>query len=106
MVVPIPKSTKMSEPSNYRPISLLCILGKLLEKHMYNVIQEHLVDYNFELSTRQWGFRSNRSTVSALLSVSHDWHATLEKGQEVCAIFLDYQKVFDSVPHRPLLSKL
>ena len=73
---------------------------------MYKVILEHLVVYNFELSTRQWGFRSNHSTVSALLSVTHDWHATLERGQEVCAIFFDYQKAFDSVPHRPLLEYL
>ena len=84
MVVPISRSTNTSEPSNNWPISLLC---KILEKHMYNVILEHLVDYNFELSTRQSGFRSNRSTISALSSVTHDWHATLERGQEVCAIY-------------------
>ena len=37
MVVPIPKSSNLSEPSNYRPISLLCILGKLLEKHIWKL---------------------------------------------------------------------
>ena len=106
MIVPIPKASRMSEPGNYRPISLLCLLGKLLEKHMSNMILEHLEESNYELSRTQWGFRSNRSTTSALLSVTHDWHVTLEQGQEVCAIFFDYQKAFDSVPHRPLLSKL
>ena len=60
----------------------------------------------FDLSAQQCGFHSGRSTVSALLSVTHDWHATLEQGQEACAVFFDYQKAFDSVPHRPLLSKL
>ena len=106
MIVPIPKSSQMSEPGNYRPISLLCILGKLLEKHMVNMILEHLEESNYELSKQQWGFRSNRSTTSALLSVTHDWHVALEQGKEVSAIFFDYQKAFDSVPHRPLLSKL
>ena len=106
MVVPIPKSSNLSEPSNYRPISLLCILGKLLEKHISNLILESLENSSFDLSAQQWGFRSGRSTVSALLSVTHDWHATLEQGQEACAVFFDYQKAFDSVPHRPLLSKL
>ena len=86
--------------------SLLCLLGKQLEKHMSNMILERLEESNYELSRTQWGFRSNRSTTSALLSVTHDWHVTLEQGQEVCAIFFDYQKAFDSVPHRPLLSKL
>ena len=106
MIVPIPKASRMSEPGNYRPISLLCLLGKLLEKYMSNMILEHLEESNYELLRTQWGFRSNRSTTSALLSVTHDWHVTLEQGQEVCAIFFDYQKAFDSVPHRPLLSKL
>ena len=71
MVVPISKPTNMSEPSNYQPISLPCTLGKLLEKH--NIILEHLVDYKLKLSSRQWGFSFNRSTVSALVSVTHDW---------------------------------
>ena len=60
MIVPIPKSSQMSEPGNYRPISLLCILGKLLEKNMANMILEHLEESNYELSKQQWGFRSNR----------------------------------------------
>ena len=106
MIVSIPKSSQMSEPGNYRPISLLCILGKLLEKYMANMILEHLEESNYELSKQQWGFRSNRSTTSALLSVTHDWHVALEQGKEVSAIFFDYQKAFDSLPHRPLLSKL
>ena len=41
-----------------------------------------------------------------MLSATHDWHVALEQGKEVSAIFFDYQKAFDSVPHRPLLSKL
>ena len=44
--------------------------------------------------------------LTALLSVLHEWFLTLEDGNEVCAIFLDYKKAFDSIPHRPLLDKL
>ena len=76
-VIPIPKSNKLSDPGNYRPISLTCILCKLLEKHMYNIMYHHLVNNN-QLSDSQWGFRSGRSTVCALLSVTHDWFAELE----------------------------
>ena len=52
------------------------------------------------------GFRPGRSTVAALLSVTQKWLSALERGQEVCAVFFDYRKVFDSVPHLPLLEKL
>ena len=100
MIVPIPKVARLSEPSNYRPISLLCILGKLLEKHMSNMILEHLEESHYELLRIQWGFHLNWSTTSALLSVTHDWHVDLERGKEVCAIFFDYQKALTMYPIR------
>ena len=49
---------------------------------------------------QNWGFHS---TVTALLSVTHEWLSALERGQEICGVFFDYQKAFDSVPHLPLL---
>ena len=106
MIAPIPKSaTKSSDPGNFRPISLTCILSKLLEKHIHGLMYEHLANQQ-ELSDSQWGFRSGRSTVTALLSVTQEWLSTLEHGHELCAVFFDYRKAFDSVPHRPLLEKL
>ena len=106
MIAPIPKAAaKSSDPGNYRPISLTCILCKLLEKHIYGLMYEHLSNHQ-ELSDSQWGFRSGRSTVTALLSVTQEWLSALECGQELCAVFFDYQKAFDSVPHLPLLEKL
>ena len=61
---------------------------------------------NGVLSDSQWGFRTGRSTVSALISTTLDWFASLEAGKDICAVFFDYRKAFDSVPHRPLLAKL
>ena len=72
-------------------------------RYIYSLIIDHL-NVTKELSTTQWGFRSGRSTVTALLSVTQDWFAALESGKEICAIFFDYQKAFDSVPHAPLLA--
>ena len=106
LVVPIPKtSDALQNPNNYRPISLLSILSKILEKHIYSLIAKHLSEH-CPLSDAQWGFIPGRSTVSALLSTVHHWFQLLEDGKEVCAIFLDFKKAFDSVPHIPLVEKL
>ena len=104
-VVPIPKVSQAKSPDHYRPVSLLSILSKVLERHVYTLVADHL-DAICPLSDCQWGFRAGRSTVSALLSTTTDWFSILETGNEICAIFFDYRKAFDSVPHRPLLNKL
>ena len=49
---------------------------------------------------------TGRSTVTALLSVTEEWLSELECGKEVCAVFFDYRKAFDSVPNLPLLKNL
>ena len=58
------------------------------------------------LSTSQWGFQARKSTVTALLSTIHNILNLLEAGNEVCAIFFNFCKAFDSVPHCKLLDKL
>lgn len=103
-IAPIPKVPVPRTPDNFRPISLLSVLSKVLEKHIYSLITNHL-DAT-PLSDSQWGFRIGRSTVSALLSIVDDWLRLLEEGKEICATFFDYRKAFDSVPHRPLMDKL
>ena len=106
-IIPIPKSSNHSSPTDYRPISLLSILSKLLERHVYiyGLIADH-VETHRPLSTSQWGFQAGKSTVTALLSTTHNILNLLEAGNEVCAVFFDFRKAFDSVPHRKLLDKL
>ena len=104
-VVPVPKGNDSSNVANYRPISLLPIVSKLLERHMYWVIAKHL-EVHSPISIHQWGFQPKKSTTAALLNVYNDWSAALDKGKEVCAIFFDLRKAFDSVPHRCLMDKL
>lgn len=104
-VVPIPKSSDRSSPTNYRPISLLSILSKTLERHIHSLIATHLAD-NQLLSDRQWGFLPGKGTVTALLATTHNWFQSLENNKDVCAVFFDYRKAFDSVAHRPLLEKM
>ena len=104
-VVPIPKTSPPSTPSNYRPISLLRILSKVMERHFHLLITEHLRDCH-PLSDSQWGFQAGKSTVTGLLATLHSWLNILEKTQEVGAVFFDLRKAFDSVPHATLMAKL
>ena len=79
-VVPIPKSTAKHSPSGYRPISLLSILSKLLEKHFHLLITDHLSEH-YPLLDAQWGFQKGKSTLTALLSASHDWVKDLDQNK-------------------------
>ena len=102
-VVPIPKGKGMDQVGNYRPISLLSILSKVLETHIANLIRDHLLTTNHPF-VNQWGFQKGKSTTLALLSTIHQWH--LQDHAEVYATFLHLKKAFDSVPHLPLINKL
>jgi len=80
-VVPIPKQPRATTPGGFRPISLLSILSKLLEKHFHRLIVDHLTEHS-PLSNVQWGFQKGKSTVSALLSTTDSWLKHLERGYE------------------------
>ena len=81
LVTPIPKSGDKSDLNNYRPISPLCILSKLLEKHIYNRIVKH-VEEQAPISKKQWGFGKLQ-----LVTGIECWHNHLESGTDVCAVF-------------------
>ena len=104
-VVPIPKSGDRENPANYRPISILPVISKILERHFLSVMTTHL-NTNSPLSSQQWGFTAGKSTTAALISFSHDCLESLDGGKEMCSVFFDLSKAFDSVPHLPLLNKL
>ena len=95
-VTPIPKVSMPKAPDNYRPISLLSLLSKILEKHVCTFIGNYLDD-NCLLSDNQWGFRTGRSTVSALLSTLSTWLAELDAGRDICTVFFDYRTVQDAL---------
>ena len=91
--------------SNYRPVSLTCILCKLLE----TFVRDHIVNFmkeNLLFSARQFGFITGRSTVLQLLYVLENWTKILDEGGRIDCVYLDFMKAFDKVPHRRLLHKL
>ncbi len=104
-LVPVPKASAHDCPINYRPISLLSVVSKVLERYIHSINTSHL-NVNHPISQQQWGFQRGKSTVTSLLTVIHDWLMILESGKEVCSVFINLKKAFDTVPHRPLISKL
>ena len=104
-VVPVLKGGNPAHVSNYIPISILPTISKILEKHVKSLCQEHLCD-QAPISPRQWGFMSSRSSISALIQVIKDWSRALDQGHEVCVVFFDIKKAFDTVPHVNLLKHL
>lgn len=90
---------------NFRPISLLCVIDKIIEKVIYRRL-EALVEQNKLLGDHQFGFRRGRSTEGALLEVYEFIHKGLEENMKVAAVFLDLKKAFDTVHHGRLGKKL
>jgi len=97
-ITPVHKKGSFSEVSNYRPISLLSIPGKLLENQICFIIDTHLQDFRL-LSEYQWGFRKGLSSEDLLLTMTEKWKLAMDKGLTVGAIFIDFQKAFDTVSH-------
>ena len=92
-LLPIPKGNKHESPSNYRPISLLSVASKLLERHFHQWITDHLSD-NHPFASTQWGFQPVKSTVSALLSTTYNWLEEMEAGRDICWIhYLTYFQI-------------
>ena len=104
-VTPIFKKDDPSVVSNYRPISLLSTVGKVLEKivhkHLFNFIRDNNI-----LTTLQSGFVPGDSTVNQLVDIYNTFCHSLDQGKEVRAVFCDISKAFDRVWHRGLLYKL
>jgi len=104
-VVPIFKKGAMNQPSNYRPISLLNIFNKLLEKIVYRRIFAFL-NKNHVIYKYQFGFRKHYATSLALLDVLDQCYKNVDIGNKILGIYLDLQKAFDTVDYDVLQYKL
>ena len=98
------KSGSPSDIRQYRPISLLSCLSKILEKLVYSSIYSHLNE-NDLLSDRQSGYRAGHSTQLQLTYLTHNIYQYLDSGRDVTAIYLDISKYFDKIWHEGLLYK-
>ena len=99
------KKGSRKHASNYRPVNLTCILCKLLESFVRDHIVSHMKK-NGLFSNRQYGFLSGRSTTLQLQYVLERWTEILDNGGSLDAIYFDFMKAFDTVPHQRLIGKL
>ena len=104
-ILPIPKSGDPAVPSNNRPISLLSVLSKILEKVVCTQLTKYL-ETNCILSPRQYAYRSHHSTEDAVLGVVERLVSNIDSGLISSVTTLDLSKAFDSIDHGLLLNKL
>ena len=105
MVIPIHKKGSKLEVGNYRPISLLLNINKLLERivqvRTYSFLEKYKCLYKY-----QFGFRKQHSTNRALIEITEKIRKALDSRKFACGIFVDLQKAFDTVNHKIPLKKL
>ena len=102
-VTALHKKGSKTDPCNYRPISLTCILCKVYE----TIIRSHIFEHVSHLiSKKQHGFMPARSCLSNLLESIDIINDMLSTGEYVDIFYLDFQKAFDTVPHFRLIEKL
>ena len=103
-VVPIHKKKSKAQPNNYRPISLLSIISKVMEAIVNRTIVNFLEKEDL-LSAHQFGFRRKLGTSDLLTLLQHEWSSAIASHGAVHALAIDIAGAFDKVAHRGVLAK-
>nr|VZI25747.1 unnamed protein product [Spirometra erinaceieuropaei] len=104
-VTPLFKGGSRACANKYRPMSLTSICCKIMEKIIKKALMQFL-EQHYLVSDAQHSFRSGRSRLMNLLFTLEHWTKERDEGYVVHAIYIDFKKAFDSVPHQRLLCKL
>ena len=104
-VVPIYKSGNTNDASNYRPISVLPVLSKVLERHVYDHYYSYLTKHKMLLD-QQSGFRKHHSCQTVLTKLTDYFIENMDRGNLSGMVLIDLRKAFDLVDHDLLLAKV
>ena len=104
-VIPVYKKKDPNNVENYRPVSLLSNVGKLMERVVFNHLYKHCMD-NKILTPHNSGFKKGDSTINQLMHLIHNIYQSLDNDEDICAVFLDASRAFDRIWHDGLLYKL
>ena len=105
IVKPLYKKSSRLDVGNYRPVSILPTISKILERAVYVQMEKHLKDNNI-LYNFQSGFRTSYSTDTCLINLQDGIRMEISQGKYVGMVLIDLQKAFDTVDHDILLEKL
>ena len=103
-VIPFFKNRNKDDPSNFRPISLLPIIGKVFERIIFDRIQNYLNVFE-TLSDSQFGLRHAKSTVDAIATLIEEITSNLNNSEKTKCTFLDLKKAFDTLDHNIVLQE-
>ncbi|CAH2252093.1 jg13882 [Pararge aegeria aegeria] len=104
-IVPLFKSGSTSDPTNFRPVSVLPSFSKIFEKLILNQLLYHFHKYNL-LHIKQFGFTRGRSTIDAGVELIQNIFVAWEESRDALGVFCDLSKAFDCVQHETLVRKL
>ena len=103
LITPVYKKKDQLDKSNYRPVSVLCVLSKVLESIICDQFNEY---FNSIVSDKLAAYRKGYSCENVLFNCVEEWKEAMDKNEITALIAMDLSKAFDSVPHGLLLAKL
>ena len=104
-VAPVYKKDDRCSAKNHRPVTITSICSYVVEHIFFSNIMQHL-DKNYVFMDAQHEFRKKHSYKTQLMTIIEDMACNLSFSTQINAIFLDFAKAFDIVPHQRLLLKL